>query len=104
MTTKLHVLDNDNLAIFVDATYCRLEKSANNQFQYNCWSGQKLDLLIKPFIVCCANGYIIDCYGPFKANQNDATIFKYILETDKDLLELLQKKKTTVFMDRGIFF
>ena len=38
MTNKLHDLKSKTLAIFVDATYCRLEKSANNQFQYNCWS------------------------------------------------------------------
>ena len=62
-----------------------------------------MDLLIKQFITCCADGYIIDCYGPFMANQNDATIFKYILETDKDLMDLLTKEETVVFMDRGNF-
>lgn len=102
MTTQLHDLSSQCISIFVDATYCRLEKSANNQFQYDCWSGQKMDLLIKPFIVCCADGYIIDCYGPFKAHQNDATILKYILKEDKDLLKLVTDGETAVFMDRGI--
>ena len=104
MTTKLHELGSDSISIFVDATYCRLEKSANNQFQYDCWSGQKIDLLIKPFIICCADGYIIDCYGPFKAHQNDATIFKYILQEDKELMELTSSGETAVFMDRGFNF
>ena len=100
-TKTLHQLDEDDLAIVVDATYNRLEKSANNQFQYKCWSQQKMDLLIKPFIVCCADGYLIDCYGPFQANQNDAKIFDYILEIDQDLRNILLPKKTCVFLDRG---
>ena len=103
-TKTLHQLDEDDLAIVVDATYNRLEKSANNQFQYKCWSQQKMDLLIKPFIVCCADGYIIDCYGPFQANQNDAKIFDYILETDRDLRNILLPNKTCVFLDRGKTF
>ena len=60
-----------------------------------------MDLLFKPFIVCCADGYIIDCYGPFQANQNDAKIFDYILEIDQDLRNILLPKKTCVFLDRG---
>lgn len=103
-TKTLHELDEDVLAIVVDATYNRLEKSANNQFQYKCWSQQKMDLLIKPFIVCCTDGYIIDCYGPFQANQNDAKIFDYILETDHDLKNILLPNKTYVFLDRGNSF
>ena len=60
-----------------------------------------MDLLIKPFIICCADGYIIDCYGAFQANQNDAKIFDYILRTDQDLLRILKPNKTFVFLDRG---
>ncbi|CAF1054262.1 unnamed protein product [Brachionus calyciflorus] len=39
-----------------------------------------MDLLIKPFLVCCSDGYIIDCYGPLKDNFNDAKILDYILK------------------------
>jgi hypothetical protein len=101
--TELYDLHNEELAIIVDATYCRLEKSANNEFQYKCWSQQKMDLLTKPFIICCGDGYFIDCYGPFQANQNDSTIFEYILENDLDLLQILEPNKTIVFLDRGKF-
>ena len=100
-TTELFDMKEDDLAIFADATYTRLEKSANNMFQYNCWSQQKMDLLIKPFLICCADGYIIDCYGPFQANMNDAKIFEYILKTDNELLKLLTPNKTFAFLDRG---
>jgi len=62
---------------------------------------QKMDLLIKPFIICCADGYIIDCYGPFQANANDAKILQYILETDGNLMNILKPHETYVIMDRG---
>jgi hypothetical protein len=60
-----------------------------------------MDLLVKPFIITCADGYFIDCYGPFQANQNDASIFEYILESDRDLLSILEPNKTVLFLDRG---
>ncbi len=73
-------LANDNLVIIADGTYCAMEKSANNDFQYKTYSGQKKDSLFKPFILCCADGYIVDCYGPFAANENDALILDYVLK------------------------
>ncbi len=62
-----------------------------------------MDLLAKPFIICCGDGYFIDCYGPFQVNQNDSTIFEYILENDSDLLQILEPNKTLIFLDRGNF-
>ena len=101
MTNRLFNLKDDELAIVVDGTYGRCEKSGNNRFQYASWSAQKQDNLIKPFLICCANGYIIDCYGPFAANKNDAKIFEYILDRDIDLQRILESEKTSVFLDRG---
>ena len=98
----LHELENDVLAIIVDGTYTRLEKSSNNDFQYLSYSMQKSHNLIKPFIICCADGYFIDCYGPFQANLNDAQIFNNILTTDKDLNMLFTPSdKIILFLDRG---
>lgn len=76
----LYELKSDDLVVVVDATYTRIEKSANIKFQYKSYSQQKMDNLIKPFIICCADGYIIDCHGPFSANENDASIFEQILQ------------------------
>jgi hypothetical protein len=100
-TKELFQLRDTDLAIFVDGTYAKLEKSSNNQFQYNCWSQQKMDLLIKPFLITCSDGYIIDCYGPFQANTNDAKILQYILDTDENLMAILKPNETYVIMDRG---
>ena len=41
MTSLLHEMNEDELAIFVDGTYCKCEKSSNNQFQYDSYSEQK---------------------------------------------------------------
>ncbi|CAF0923792.1 unnamed protein product [Brachionus calyciflorus] len=101
MVNKLLKLKHDELAIICDGTYTRLEKSSNNEFQYRCWSVQKTDSLIKPFIICCPDGWIIDCYGPFQASENDASILKYILKIDKDLNDILVPNKTIIFLDRG---
>ena len=57
--------------------------------------------LFKPFLICCADGYIVDCYGPFPATMNDAAILDYIIETDRDLEKLLVPNKTTIILDRG---
>ncbi len=101
MTNGLFDLNYDDLVVVADGTYCRIEKSANNVFQYDTYSGQKKDSLIKPFVLCCADGYIIDCYGPFAATCNDAQIMKYILENDADLRTLLVPDKTMLLLDRG---
>jgi hypothetical protein len=61
----LHDFTNEKLAVVADGTYTRLEKSSNNEFQYVTYSLQKFHHLIKPFILCCADGYFIECYGPF---------------------------------------
>ena len=103
MTQNLFELENDVLVLIADGTCCRIQKSNNNQFQYKTYSGQKKDSLFKPFIICCADGYIIDCYGPFPANDNDSKILNYIIETDEDLQRILLQNKTIFLIDRGIF-
>ena len=80
-----------------------MEKSANNDFQYFSYSVQKSDNLIKPVIICCADGYFIDFYGPIHANINDSQIFRHILNTDKNLQQLFTpKEEIVIFLDRGI--
>jgi hypothetical protein len=100
----LHNLADDVLALIADGTYTRLEKSSNNDFQYDSYSMQKQQNLVKPFLICCADGYFIDCYGPFKAHLNDAKIFRHILNTDEDLQKLLHpEEKIIIFLDRGCY-
>ena len=100
MTHSLQNLENDVLVLIADGTFCKIQKSQNNEFQYQTYSGQKKNSLFKPFIICCADGYIIDCYGSFAANKNDSQILNYILETDTDLKNLLIPTKTLFLIER----
>ena len=100
----VHQIEDDELAVIMDGTYTKLEKSANNDFQYQSYSIQKQYNLLKPFIVCCADGYFIDCYGPFEATSNDAKILRYILDNDESLKKLFTPEdKIRLFLDRGWF-
>ncbi|CAF1047844.1 unnamed protein product, partial [Brachionus calyciflorus] len=94
-------LSENDLLVVADGTYCRKEKSANNQFQYDCYSEQKKDSLFKLYILTWADGYIIDCFGSFAANQNDSSIFKRILSSDLNLMKIMEPEKTLVLVDRG---
>ena len=69
---------NNQLCLIADGTYLYCQKSENNKVQRLLYSGQKKRHLIKPFIVCTANGFIVDAYGPFAATVNDASILSYI--------------------------
>ena len=37
--------------------------------------------LVKPFVLCCTNGYIIDVFGPYSAKINDSTILLDLRKT-----------------------
>ncbi len=90
-----------NLIVLIFRTYARCQQSSNNQFQYSSWSEQKKQHLIKPFIMCASNGYILECYTGFPANWNDSDIMLHILETDKELIRICEPKKTVFILDRG---
>ena len=65
----------DNVICFIlDGTYQRIEKSQNHEFQFDTYSMQKNQNLLKPMAVICPNGRIAECYTNFKATQNDANV------------------------------
>ena len=97
----LYNLDENNLVLIGDGTYCRIEKSADNAFQYNTYSQHKKDNLIKPFVLICADGYFIDVYGAYPAKLNDATILRHIIEYDVHLRNIARPNETTFVLDRG---
>jgi hypothetical protein len=93
-------LDNNQLVIICDGTYIYCEKSLNNYLQRLLYTDQKKRPLIKPFVICTSNGYIIDVLGPFPAKNNDATILDEILKSNDNLKNLL-KPNDLVILDRG---
>ena len=80
--------------------YIYHQKSSNNLYQRKSYSGQKNQHLCKPFTVCTTDGYIIDFFGPYLANVNDASIIKHIISTEDQFAALLEKDDLFV-VDRG---
>lgn len=100
ITRELFEMDRSVLAIILDGTYVRHEKSGNNEYQRKSYSGQKKTPLCKPFTICTTNGYIIDTAGPFNGNMNDASIMKILLEDPTGLKTLLRPGDYCI-VDRG---
>lgn len=96
---KLHNT-TDCLILICDGTYCRHEKSSNNDYQRKSFSGQKKTPLCKPFTICTTTGYIVDMLGPFLANLNDAAILRQIIDDPNGLCTLMQAGDIFV-LDRG---
>lgn len=89
------------LFLICDGTYLRHEKSANNSYQRKSYSGQKKQHLIKPFTVCCSDGFIADILGPYTANKNDATILREALEDPTIAMSNILRKGDYFVLDRG---
>ena len=77
--------------------YC--QKSENNKIQRLLYSGQKKRHLIKPFVVCASNGYIIDVYCPFAATANDASILLFLMNNSS--LKNMALPNNLFIVDRG---
>jgi hypothetical protein len=79
---KFYDISPNEFAIIADGSYCYYQKIRNNYFQRKTWSVQKKVSLLKPFVICSTDGYIVDVYGLYPAVDNDATIIQNILNTD----------------------
>ena len=77
-----------------------MDKNQNNEVQRMTYSGQKKRHFVRPFTLCCADGRIIDLYGPYYALNNDASIFLDIFEKEESLMNLLNEEDFVV-LDRG---
>ena len=102
MVNALHCRAPGSISIMADGTYIYIQKSADNDFQWKTFSVQKGRHLVKPMILICSDGYIIDGFGPYEATKNDATIMTEILEKEKDQFERLLKHGDVMIVDRGI--
>ena len=70
------LLGREGNSIFAlwDGTYIYQQKSSNFDYQRRSFSGQKSRNLYKPFLCVAPNGFIIDVFGPYSANESDGTI------------------------------
>ena len=90
---ELFDLSDSQFIIICDGTYCYIQKSLNNFFQRISYSVQKSRSLVKPFVICAADGFIIDIYGFYEATKNDSTILKEIINNDPYLMKLISPGK-----------
>ena len=97
---SLFNMNDSQLCVIVDGTYIYCQKSSNNKLQRMLYSGQKKRPFVKPFLVCCPNGYIVDVYGPYAATQNDASILLHILESNNEFSGLFRDNDVLI-LDRG---
>jgi hypothetical protein len=97
---RLLNLESSKLAVIADGTYCYIQKSSNFYFQRVTYSGQNKRHLVKPFVICCTDGYIIDIFGLYPGTLNDATIMIDILKNESSFTSLLTKGDVFI-LDRG---
>ena len=79
--------DDNNLKtiLICDGTYIYINKSSNYTFQKETYSLHKYRNLVKPFLLVASDGYIVDCYGPYKATTSDAQIMSALFEEQSPL-------------------
>ncbi|XP_028038214.1 uncharacterized protein LOC114248965 [Bombyx mandarina] len=87
------------IAIF-DGTYCYVEKSSNYLYQKKTYSLHKYRNLVKPFLIVCTDGYIIDVLGPYPATASDAEIMKKEFVNGRPLKEYFHPGDAFI-LDRG---
>ena len=100
MVKMLFDMTDTQLCLVADGTYLYCQKSSNNKIQRQLHSVQKGRALIKPFVICTSDGYIVDTYGPYAAKDNDATILLHLLSSNDSLKNLVLTDDVFV-LDRG---
>lgn len=79
---RIMYCDNDpNKSVTIwDGTYIYVCNTSNYTHQRKIYSGQKKRHLFKIMKVVAVDGSILDVFGPFAANKNDAEILKTVFE------------------------
>ncbi|KAH9644342.1 hypothetical protein HF086_003127 [Spodoptera exigua] len=86
LTIPAHIFggNHDARILVFDGTYLHVQKSANFLFQRISYSLHKFRNLVKPFLIVCTDGYIVDVIGPYAATTSDATIMRSIMQENSD--------------------
>ncbi|CAH2092865.1 unnamed protein product [Euphydryas editha] len=92
---------NTKAILICDGTYIYIEKSANFSFQRVSYSHHKFRNLLKPFLIVCSDGYIIDVLGPYPATTSDALIMKSIMNNEEHPLHVFLNHGDVFNLDRG---
>ncbi|KAH9642810.1 hypothetical protein HF086_012304 [Spodoptera exigua] len=90
-----------NAIIICDGTYININKSSNYSFQKDTYSLHKNKNLLKPFLFVACDGYILDCFGPYKATTSDADIMISLFDYENAPLRLYFQENDVFILDRG---
>lgn len=93
--------ENTKAIIICDGTYVYIEKSSNFLFQQQTYSLHKFENLLKPFLLVCSDGYIIDVLGPYSAVTSDATIMANIVNNKDSPFHWILEQGDALILDRG---
>lgn len=70
-------------------------------FQKDTYSLHKYKNLLKPFLIVASDGYIVDCFGPYKAITSDAVIMTNLFNNENSALRLYFRNNDAFILDRG---
>lgn len=87
--------------IIVDGTYLYVQKSSNYLYQKNTYSLHKYRNLVKPFLMVCCDGYIIDVLGPYPATTSDANIMLHEFQNEANRFRQYFQAGDVFILDRG---
>ncbi|KAL0879440.1 hypothetical protein ABMA27_003191 [Loxostege sticticalis] len=86
--------------IVLDGTYIYVQKSSNYKYQKNTYSLHKYQNLVKPFLIVCTDGYIVEVLGPYPATTSDADIINKEF-TDESIYRQYFQSGDASILDRG---
>ncbi|XP_050684124.1 uncharacterized protein LOC126979020 [Leptidea sinapis] len=102
LTIPNRLFGGENIAIVIcDGTYIYFNKSSNYMFQKDSYSLHKYRNLVKPFLIVACDGYIVDCFGPYKATTSDAVIMNNLFYDENSALRLYFRSGDAFILDRG---
>lgn len=92
--------NGNNAIVICDGTYVYIHKSSNYMFQKQSYSLHKFRNLLKPFLIVACDGYIVDCFGPYKATTSDADIMSNLFREGSALRSYFRDDDVFI-LDRG---
>lgn len=93
--------ENSKLILIFDGTYIYIQKSSNFLFQRETYSAHKFKNLLKPFLIVCSDGCILDVVGPKPATKSDASIMSDIMTKIDHPLHYIGRQNDVFILDRG---
>lgn len=89
--------------VYVDGTYCEIQKSKNFQVLRQSYCVHKGHHLIKPALIVGPNGYILTIQGPYFSDtrNNDAAMLRNEYQRDTEMIRNWFQENDIFVVDRG---